>query len=132
MSETKTIKIAVPSTSDQGLKAKATTRFGRCPIFTIVSLNDGEIETVSIIENKASQAMGGAGPLAVQSIANEGVNTIIGGYYGPNAANALKQANIQMFGPLKKENATVAELIDAFLKNELEEINSATSPGHRY
>lgn len=126
------IKIAVPSTSDNGLSAQSTTRFGRCPYFTIVSIKNGEIESVSVVENQANKAMGGAGPLAVQSVAEEGAHIIIGANYGPNAANALKQAGIKMYGPMQGENTTVSELITAYLNNQLEEISGATNTGHHH
>ncbi|MHA1776418.1 MAG: dinitrogenase iron-molybdenum cofactor biosynthesis protein [Promethearchaeia archaeon] len=124
------LKIAVPSTSDEGLKAISTTRFGRCPYFTIVTLQNGEIESVSVIQNQGSNAMGGAGPVAVQSIAEEGVNAILGANYGPNAANALKQANIRMYSTLSQDNPKVKDLVTAYLNNQLEEISGATNPGH--
>ncbi|MHA1520140.1 MAG: NifB/NifX family molybdenum-iron cluster-binding protein [Promethearchaeota archaeon] len=130
MSPVYNLKLAIPSTNSEGLTATVTTRFGRCPAFTIVNLKDNEIEEVSIVDNAASGARGGAGPMAAQLIAEEGVKCIIGGYYGPNATNALLQGNIRMFGPSTNPSITVKELVEEFLAEKLEEISSATSPGH--
>ncbi len=120
-------KIAIPCDAPGGLKAQVNSRFGRCPYFTIVHLNNESIEEVEIVENKAINAMGGAGPMAVQLIAKEGATIIIGAHYGPNAANALLQGGIRMFGV---HPGTVAEIIEAYQRNELPEISSATVGSH--
>ena len=42
----KNIKIAIPTTTSDGLNALVTRRFGRCPFFTIISIKNGEIDTI--------------------------------------------------------------------------------------
>jgi predicted Fe-Mo cluster-binding NifX family protein len=126
----KPIKIAVPSSAPGGLNAEINTRFGRCECFTIVIIESNEIKAVEIIENPGVKAMGGAGPLAASTIAQEGVNIVIGGDYGPNAAGALAQGGIKTFGFNSNGGTTVKDVVDSFLKNQLNEISGANVPQH--
>ncbi|MCP4761234.1 MAG: dinitrogenase iron-molybdenum cofactor biosynthesis protein [archaeon] len=128
---TEKIIIAIPSFAPGGLKSLVNTRFGRCEFFTITTITNNEISEVNIVPNTGSQAMGGAGPMAAQLIAGYGTKIVIGGNYGPNAANALQQGGIKTYGfPSSKSNVTVKDVIDLFLKNELVEINGSNVPSH--
>jgi len=114
--------IALPSMDEQGLSSAVTTRFGRCPFFTIVKLTNGKIDEVRVVENVAKAAMGGAGPVAAQQMSQEKVATVIGGNYGPNASRALNQAGISTFGPLEKDGS-VKEVLDAYLAGQLPKVS---------
>ena len=118
-------KIALPCLTDHGLEAEVTTRFGRCAHFTIVTLEDKKITELNIVENQGAQAMGGAGPMAAQLIAQEGATIVIGGHYGPNAFNALVKGKITMFGPF---SGNVATLIEAYKENKLTRIAEDSTP----
>ena len=122
-----TQKIAIPSQVPGGLKAQNTTRFGRCPLFTIIDLNNGEIEKVEIITNGGSKAMGGAGSYAAQLISDHGVSTVVGGHYGPNAANALMKAGIAMYGP---SDGIIQGIIQDFLQDKVPQVTEASSKSH--
>ncbi len=123
--------IAIPSGNEEGLNAPVIPRFGRCPFFTIVKMSNKEINEVTIIENPGNRAMGGAGPLAVQTISSEGVNIVIGGNYGPNAGNALAQAGIKSYGyPQGQPNLNVKALLDLYVAGELPEIQGANVGSH--
>lgn len=118
-------KIALPCLNDHGLEAEVTTRFGRCAYFTIVTLDQGNIAEIDIVENQAANAMGGAGPMAAQLIAQEGATVVIGGHYGPNAFNALVKGKITMFGPFA---GNVATLIAAYKENKIAKIEEDSTP----
>ena len=119
--------VAVPSQMPGGLEAQIDTRFGRCKVFTIVNIVDNNIGTVKIIQNGGNNAMGGAGPVAAQTIAQENVNCVLGGNYGPNAANALKQAGIATYGT---QSGSVKDLIDLFLTKSLPMISGSNVGSH--
>ena len=70
--------VAIPCDSDKGLNSMVVSRFGRCPYFTIVCLDGDCIDEVTIVQNPGIDAMGGAGPLAVQTISKENANVIEG------------------------------------------------------
>ncbi|WP_371806117.1 NifB/NifX family molybdenum-iron cluster-binding protein [Candidatus Lokiarchaeum ossiferum] len=119
--------IAIPSQMPGGLDAQVDTRFGRCRVFTIVNIVNNAIGTVKIVQNGGNNAMGGAGPVAAQTIAQEKAKCVIGGNYGPNAANALSQAGIATYGT---KNGTVKEIIDLFLANSLPLISGSNVGSH--
>lgn len=69
--------------------------FGRCPTFTVVDVEGGEIKGVQVIPNQAMYAPHGAGIAAVQTLANLGVKIILAGRFGPWASQATMQFGIQ-------------------------------------
>lgn len=113
------IKVAIPSSSSDGLNANHEVRFGRCAFFTIIQIKANLIHEVKVIPNDAKDATGGAGPMAVHLIAKEGVQSVLGADYGPNARNALIQSNIQMYGYPQLPNCTVKNIVDLYLKGAL-------------
>ena len=125
------LKIAVPSVDNSGLNAIVTTRFGRCAFFTIVTINEGKIAETNVLPNAGMQAMGGAGPMAANMIAQNGATIVIGGNYGPNAANALNQGGIKTFGyPQGGSNVTVGQIIDIYLKGDLNTVSGSNVPSN--
>jgi predicted Fe-Mo cluster-binding NifX family protein len=69
-------------------------RFGRCSCFLIT---DSEGESWQELNNPAADAQGGAGSRVVQVLADNGVDTVISGRYGPNAFEALQSAGIDAY-----------------------------------
>ncbi len=126
----KNVKIAIPTTTSDGLNAQVTRRFGRCPYFTIISVKDGEIDEVNVVENSASKAMGGAGPMAVQLIVGTGVTVVAGADYGPNAIGALNQGGVSSYGYPNDPNITVKVLVELYIQDKLPLITAQTSAGH--
>jgi len=95
-------------------------RFGRSDYFILADSETGEWQALA---NPAADARGGAGPQAVQFIANQGVEAVISGRYGPSAYTALEAAGIQTF---IATSGTVDEVLKKFLAGELEQVSSAT------
>lgn len=126
----KNVKIAIPTTTSDGLNAQVTRRFGRCPYFTIISVKDGKIDEVNIIENSATKAMGGAGPMAVQLIVGTGATVVAGADYGPNASGALNQGGVSSYGYPNDPNITVKTLVELYLQDKLPLITGASSAAH--
>jgi len=97
-------------------------RFGRCAYFVLVDAETREWESLS---NPAVEARGGAGTQAAQFLADQGVQTVISGDFGPNAYAALETAGISMY---KAQGGRVNEALEALLAERLECVASATSP----
>lgn len=89
------MKIAV-STNNGGLDDVVSPVFARAPTFTIAEVESDKIKDVRVIQNPAAMAGGGAGIQAAQQLINEGVQAVIAGNFGPNAAGILAQAGISM------------------------------------
>ena len=93
---TGTFKVAVATEGPGGLDGMVSPRFGRCPAFTIVTIEGGNIRDVKVIQNQAAFAARGAGIAAVQALANESVKVIVAGRFGPWASQASIQFGMQM------------------------------------
>jgi predicted Fe-Mo cluster-binding NifX family protein len=117
------VKVAITSQGDN-LNAQVDKRFGRCTYFIIVDL---ETRTIEAIPNPASDATGGAGPQAAQTIADKGVGAVITGNVGPNAFQTLKAANIKMY---QGAFGTVKETLTKYEIGELKELSNSSVSSH--
>ncbi len=88
------MRIAVASDTPEGLDARVSYVFGRAPYIVIVDLVDEEVKDVKIENNPYAQSPGGAGPALAQYLIDKGVEVVIAGDVGPNAAMTLSGAGI--------------------------------------
>jgi predicted Fe-Mo cluster-binding NifX family protein len=124
------VVIAVPSDGNGGLKEMMNVRFGRCPSFTFVHVEDKKITEVKAISNTAVGQMGGAGIHAAQLIGNNGAEAVVIGYLGPNAAQSLNALNIPMY-QAPNQTMTVREVIDLYIEDKLPLISNANVSAHQ-
>ncbi len=97
ISEVMKMRIAIP-TNAGGLEDTVAPVFGRAQTFTIVDVDEnGEVRDVKVIQNPAMNAAGGAGPMAIQTLLNEGVEAIVAPQLGPNAAMAAQAAGLRVY-----------------------------------
>ncbi|AIF69701.1 hypothetical protein PAP_06520 [Palaeococcus pacificus DY20341] len=110
------MRIAIPSSNRGGLEDAVAPVFARAPTFTIVDVENDEITNVKTLQNQAVYAGGGAGPMAVQMLINEGVDTVIVPQIGPNAVGALQAAGIKYytFAP----GTPIKEAVEHIIKGE--------------
>ncbi|WP_048147992.1 NifB/NifX family molybdenum-iron cluster-binding protein [Palaeococcus ferrophilus] len=91
------MRIAVP-TNGGGLNDTVAPVFARAPAFYIADVDEnGNVTNEKVIQNGAAMAGGGAGPMAVQTLINEGVEAIIAPQVGPNALGAIQAAGIRLY-----------------------------------
>ncbi|ASJ03784.1 dinitrogenase iron-molybdenum cofactor [Thermococcus profundus] len=91
------MRIAVP-TNGGGLNDTVASVFARAPAFYIADVDEsGNIVSEKVIQNSGAMAGGGAGPMAVQTLINEGVEAIIAPQVGPNALGAIQAAGIRLY-----------------------------------
>jgi predicted Fe-Mo cluster-binding NifX family protein len=121
--------IGIPSMGNGGINSAVSSRFGRCPSFTFVTVEDGEIQKVKTVPNSAAGAMGGAGIQAAQIIGNNGASEVIVGFLGPNAAQALGSLELKIY-QLPNQQMTVKQAIDLYIKGDLNEISNANVGSH--
>ena len=117
------MKIAI-SSSGKDLESAIDERFGRCGYFIIVDPESLEFEAV---ENPGGQAMGGAGPLAAQTVINKGVQALVTGNVGPKAYDTIAAAGIKAFTGAR---GTIRDGINMFLESSLKEASGPTAPMH--
>lgn len=112
------MKIAISVTEDN----KVDSRFGRCPKFKIVEIEEKEIKNEKTIDNPAATQAGGAGIQAAQTIGNEKVEAIITGNVGPNAIITLKQLGIEVY----QGSGGIKEVIKQFIEGKLNKLEDST------
>ena len=122
--------IAVPSDGNGGLKEYMNSRFGRCPSFTFVHIEEKKIIEVKAVSNTAVGQMGGAGIHAAQLIGNNGAEAVVIGFLGPNAAQSLNALNIPIY-QAPNQRLTVREVINLYLDDKLALISNANVPAHQ-
>ncbi len=91
------MKIAIP-TNGGGLNDTVAPVFARAPSFYIADVDEkGNVTSERVVQNGAAMAGGGAGPMAVQTLINEGVDAVVVPQVGPNALGALQAAGVQVY-----------------------------------
>ncbi len=101
------MKVAIPSKSND-VKAEMDAHFGRCAYFAVFDKASGDI---AFYENPAKNAEGGAGPKAVEFIAEKGVERVYSRDFGPKAKSALNALKIEM-SEIYEEGISVQQMID--------------------
>ena len=94
------LRIAVATNEKNGLEDSVSNVFGRAKTFTIVDAEDEKITGVTILENSATSYHHGAGPIAVKTLVDEGVEVVLANELGIGASELLKQHNITVI-PVK-------------------------------
>jgi predicted Fe-Mo cluster-binding NifX family protein len=117
------MKIAISSTG-KDLHSQIDPRFGRCQYFVFVDPETMEFEA---LENEGLMASGGAGVQAAQSVVQKGVNAVITGNLGPNAASALSASGIKVY---LVTGGTVKDVIGSYKTGSLREASGATVSPH--
>jgi predicted Fe-Mo cluster-binding NifX family protein len=102
-------RIAVATEGKKGLEDVVSKVFGRAKTFTIIEADDEKTISVSVIENPALSYSHGAGPIAIKTLIDDGVETVIANELGIGASEILEQHNI---GYIKaKPGVNVEEII---------------------
>ncbi|MBD3310600.1 dinitrogenase iron-molybdenum cofactor biosynthesis protein [Candidatus Woesearchaeota archaeon] len=118
------MKIAV-SSAGQGMESEVDMRFGRCPAYVIVEIEDKQIKSDKTIENPAQMQAGGAGIAAAQAVGDEQVEAVITGNVGPNAFMVFQRLNIKVY----QASGTVRQAVQDYIDGKLQEVSSP-GPSH--
>jgi len=117
------MKVAISATG-KDLNSQIDPRFGRCQYFIFVDPETMEFEAA---ENQGLMASGGAGIQAAQLVTQKGIEAVITGNLGPNAASSLSAAGIKVY---LVPGGIVKEAIEAYKSGSLQEASGATVPPH--
>jgi predicted Fe-Mo cluster-binding NifX family protein len=110
------MRICIASENNGGLDDLVSSAFGRCPAFTVVDIEDGEIKDVRVVPNHGASASGGAGVQAAQTVIDTGCSAIISSSIGPNSGEVFRMAGVRM---LSAPGMRIRDAVDKFLHNEL-------------
>lgn len=112
--------VAITVKTSVGLSAPLDPRFGRTPVFLVVTREANDWKVAHIIENRAADDAQGAGGAAATQLAKLGVTDVISGRYGPKAYQALNALHIRMW--MADEDTTAEQAISSLGKKELKEM----------
>ncbi|WP_418765449.1 NifB/NifX family molybdenum-iron cluster-binding protein [Mailhella sp.] len=108
--------VAIPSALPGGLDAQMGMHFGHCDIYTIVEVEDGQIKSVSTLENVPHQQGGCMAP--VQHLASHHVNALLAGGMGMRPLMGFQQAGVKVF--FAGNQLTVGGAVQAYLAGQLQ------------
>ena len=113
--------IAFPTQLPGGVEANLSGHFGRCDIFTLVTLEDSGDATVRLIENGPHHE-GGCGSL-VDVLADAGARILVAQGMGARPLQGFEQAGIMV---LQSGGAqTVKEALEGALEGKLQRFSSS-------
>lgn len=101
------MKIAVPSEVPGGLEATVSQHFGHCPVFTMVSLDNGQVQNVEIMPNVPHQQGGCLAP--VNALKDAGAQALVAGGMGMRPLAGFQSVGIEVF--FNEGAPTVADAI---------------------
>jgi predicted Fe-Mo cluster-binding NifX family protein len=89
------LRIAVATDGKNGLEEVVSNVFGRARTFTIVDADGEKIVSVKVLENPALSYKHGAGPIAIKTLIDAGIQAVIANEIGIGASEILKQHNLR-------------------------------------
>ncbi|RJX34225.1 MAG: dinitrogenase iron-molybdenum cofactor biosynthesis protein [Desulfarculus sp.] len=107
--------LAIPSSHPGGLDAPLGAHFGHCDLYTLVTLQDGEVVESRVIPNLPHQQGGCLAP--VNHLAQHGVQALVAGGMGLRPLMGFNQVGIKVY--FGGNASTVGEAARAFLEGRL-------------
>lgn len=107
-------RIALACDDDLGLEGQMSAHFGRCPYYSLVDVEDGDIIKTEVVANPYyNQHQPGVVPNFINT---KGVHVMIAGGMGPRAIEMFNQFGIDVAtGAMGK----VENVVKAYLKGEI-------------
>lgn len=104
------------SSEGPSLEDRVDSRYGRAGGFVIATFSDGDLQSepiISYLDNGDAQIMAqGAGIATTEHLADAGVSTVLSGFVGPKAFEALRAAGIGVIQDM--DNMSVGEALDRY------------------
>lgn len=117
--------IAIPSDAPGGLDSKISEHFGHCGAFTLVSVGDGEIGDVTVLENSGHEQGGCMAP--VQLLKEQGVEVLLAGGMGQRPLSGFQQVGIAVH--FKEDAQSVLDAVKLFLEGGCRSFGEAQTCG---
>ena len=109
-------RIAVATNGKAGLEDFISNVFGKARTFTILEVDNEQIVSVRAIDNPALSYSHGAGPIAIKTLIDDGVEVVVANELGIGASEILQQHNITYIQA--KPDTTVGETVKKALEKE--------------
>ncbi|MFC1836229.1 NifB/NifX family molybdenum-iron cluster-binding protein [Thermodesulfobacteriota bacterium] len=112
------ITVAVPSEYPGGLESLRSGHFGHCDLFTMVKVEEGQINGIALVPNVPHSQGGCQAP--VQLLHDQGADALIVGGMGMRPLMGFRQLGIDVY--FSQEGATVGAAIQQYISGRLEPI----------
>ncbi|NNG00045.1 MAG: NifB/NifX family molybdenum-iron cluster-binding protein [Desulfobacteraceae bacterium] len=112
-------RIAIPSTGAGGIDGERSGHFGHCDVFTFVDVKDGQIASVSTINN-AEHVQGGC-MVPVNLLAEHQANALIVGGIGMRPLMGFRQVGIDVY--YDAERPAIKPVVEDLIAGKLPMIN---------
>lgn len=122
------MKLAVPTMGKGGLECERSGHFGHCDCFTIVTLEQGEIKDVSILENPPHEEGGCLRP--VKLLADLEVDALLAAGMGANPLRGFKQAGITVY--FENQTPQVGEAVRIVAENKAPVMDANQACSHHH
>lgn len=110
-----TMKLAVPTMGEASLDSERSGHFGRCDVFTVVDIVDGEITNVGCIDNPPHEEGGCLRP--VKLLADAGVQAIVAAGMGMRPLMGFNEAGILVL--FENQTPNVGEVVKMAAADQL-------------
>ena len=121
--------LAIPSDMPGGLDAKMSMHFGHCDIYTLVTIEDSVVRSVTTLENTPHQQ--GGCMASVQHLVSHGVEKLLVGGMGMRPLTGFQQAGVEVY--FAGRHPTVGAAVEAFLEGGLPPFSpDLTCKGHAH
>ncbi len=109
------IIVAVPAANVAGLDAPVDAHFGHCTAYTLVTIEDGQVASHSVLPSIPHEQGGCMAP--VNYLADNGVQVLISGGMGMRPLMGFEQVGIQVFHGA--DAVTVKDAVSALVDGKL-------------
>jgi len=117
--------IAVPSEAPGGLDSTLGAHFGHCAMYTLVSVENGELADVRVIPSMPHEQGGCMAP--VQYLAQNGVKTLIAGGMGFRPLMGFNQVGIDVY--FGGDAQTVGQAVNGLVQGQLPQFSQEHTCG---
>lgn len=105
------MKLAIPSETGDCLKSMRSGHFGHAPYFTIVDIDDGEIEDVVAVQNVDHDAVGCGG--VIDFALSQGIDAMITVGMGIPPLTRFTEAGVKVYS--ERETPIVGDVVEKFI-----------------
>ena len=113
-------RIAVPSNGEGGMNGTRAGHFGHCEVFTLIDVEDGRINDVSILKNK-EHVQGGC-MVPVNLLSENRVNALVVGGIGMRPLMGFRQAGILVYHD--DQRSDIKPVVEDLIAGKLTEIRN--------
>ena len=118
-------RIAIPSNNEGGLNAQRSGHFGRCDVFTLVDVKDGNIEKVEVVSNQEHSEGGCLVP--VNFLESHNVNAIVVAGIGMRPLVGFNDVGINVY--FDNTQAVVKPVVENLIAEKLQIIKPQETCG---